>query len=238
MTTNLYLIRHGEALSAIQGLIGNTELSPLGIVQAEHLRDRLAATHEIEADVLIASTLQRAHQTAQIIAPALNLPLLLDEEIEEMRAGGTDGMLAEEYRREFGWVDFKQTPLKQPAPGGENWGEFHLRVGIALERILSTYEDKTIVLVCHGGVIDSSFTYFFRLSSLAVPHAGFRTRNTSITHWRKREPDRRWRLIRYNDALHLHDIGTSVRIPWDQIRAIPASDEERPTDPVPTEEHQ
>ncbi|GHO85288.1 histidine phosphatase family protein [Dictyobacter formicarum] len=238
MTTNLYLIRHGEALSAIQGTIGNSELSPLGIVQAEHLRDRLAATHEIEADVLMASTLHRARQTAQIIAPALDLPLLLDEEIEEMRPGGTDGMSVEEYRTTFGRADFKQYPLTQPAPGGENWGEFQLRVGIALERIIRTYEDKTIVLVCHGGIIDSSFIYFFQLSSLAVPQAGFRTRNTSITHWQKRGPERRWRLIRYNDALHLHDIGTPARIPWDQIRAIPASDEERPGDQVPTEEHQ
>ncbi|GCE09640.1 histidine phosphatase family protein [Dictyobacter aurantiacus] len=238
MTTNLYLIRHGEALSAIQGTIGNSELSPLGIVQAEHLRDRLAATHEIKADVFMCSTLHRARQTAQIIAPALDSPLLVDEEIEEMRAGGTDGMPAEEYQRTYGPIDFRKAPLKQPAPGGESWGEFQLRVGTALERIVNTYEDKTIVLVCHGGIIDGSFIYFFRLSSLAVPQAGFRTRNTSITHWQKRGPDRRWRLMRYNDALHLHDIGTPARIPWDQIRALPASDEERPTEPVPTEEHQ
>lgn len=238
MATNLYLIRHGEALSAIQGTIGNTGLSPLGVVQAEHLRDRLAATHEIKADVFIASTLHRARQTAQIIAPALDVPLLLDEEIEELRAGGRDGMSIEEYRRTYRRVDFRQTPLKHREDGGENWGEFQLRVGTALERIVQTYEDKTIVLVCHGGVIDSSFIYFFQLSSLAVPSAGSRTRNTSITHWQKRGPDRRWLLIRYNDALHLQDIDTSARIPWDQLLSQPASDEERPTDPVPTEEHQ
>ncbi|GCE22753.1 histidine phosphatase family protein [Dictyobacter kobayashii] len=238
MTTNLYLIRHGEAVTAIQGLIGDGELSQLGVMQAEHLRDRLAATHEIEADVLIASTLRRARQTAEIISPALDLPLLLDEEIQEIRPGGPDGISVEEYRKTFGWVDFRQTPLTQPAPDGENWGQFQLRVGTALERIIRTYEDKTIVLVCHGGVIDGSFIYFHQLSSLAVPVAGFRTRNTSITHWQKRGPDRRWRLVRYNDALHLHDIGTPERIPWDKIRPIPASDEDRPVDPVPTEEHQ
>ena len=58
--THLYLIRHGEALGAVKRIIGNTPLSPFGITQAERLRDRLAATGEIAADVLISSTLVRA----------------------------------------------------------------------------------------------------------------------------------------------------------------------------------
>jgi len=32
--TQLYLIRHGEAMSAIHGFIGDGGLSPLGVVQA------------------------------------------------------------------------------------------------------------------------------------------------------------------------------------------------------------
>ena len=46
MTTHVYIIRHGEALSAAQRTMGNTRLSPLGVKQAERLRDRLAATKE------------------------------------------------------------------------------------------------------------------------------------------------------------------------------------------------
>ncbi|HEV2659387.1 MAG TPA: histidine phosphatase family protein, partial [Ktedonobacteraceae bacterium] len=48
--TQLYLIRHGEALSAIKGFVGDGGLSPLGVQQAEQLRDRLLATKEIAAD--------------------------------------------------------------------------------------------------------------------------------------------------------------------------------------------
>ncbi|WP_198925277.1 histidine phosphatase family protein [Dictyobacter vulcani] len=54
--THLYLIRHGEAMSAVERFVGDGGLSPLGILQAQRLRDRLAATKEIAADVLIAST--------------------------------------------------------------------------------------------------------------------------------------------------------------------------------------
>jgi probable phosphoglycerate mutase len=237
LTTNLYLIRHGEAMAAIEDRIADGGLSPLGVMQAEHLRDRLAATHEIQPDVFIASTLQRAHQTASIIAPALDVPLILDEEIQEIHPGGPDGIAIAEYRRTFGWANFKENPFQQRAPGAESWGQFLLRVGTALDRIIRTYQGKSIVLVCHGGVIDSTFLYFLKMSSLAYPPAGFRTRNTSITQWQKEDgDDRRWRLVRYNDAFHLYDIDTPGRIPWDQLRQFPASDMHRPDMFIPTEE--
>jgi 2,3-bisphosphoglycerate-dependent phosphoglycerate mutase len=237
VTTDLYLIRHGEAQAALRDFIGDTSLSPLGVTQAEHLRDRLVATHEIQADVFIASTLLRAHETASIIAPAFDVPLILDDEIQEIRPGDAAGMTVAECNQKFGWVDFRETPLKPMAPGGENWGQFLLRVATALERIIRQYDGKTIVLVCHGGVIDGTFLNFFKVSSLSYPPSGFRTRNTSITHWQKKdEAHRRWRLMRYNDAFHLYDIGTPVRIPWEQIRQSPASDMDRPTIPLPTED--
>ena len=59
--------------------------------QAERLRDRLAATGEIRADVLLSSTLLRASQTAELVAPALGLPpgtpLVLDNQLVERDTG-------------------------------------------------------------------------------------------------------------------------------------------------------
>ena len=69
--THLYLIRHGEALGAVKRIIGNTPLSPFGITQAERLRDRLAATGEIAADVLISSTLVRCNIRRQGLIPII-----------------------------------------------------------------------------------------------------------------------------------------------------------------------
>ena len=47
MTTQLYLIRHGQAISSVERSLEDTQLSPLGIKQAERLQNRLAATSEI-----------------------------------------------------------------------------------------------------------------------------------------------------------------------------------------------
>src|SRR5438270_13258120 len=114
--THLYLIRHGEALGAVKRIIGNTPLSPFGITQAERLRDRLAATGEIAADVLISSTLVRARQTAEIIAPALGLPIIFDDEVHELRDGVPKDLQAisiEAYNERYNSVPFDQKSIIQ-----------------------------------------------------------------------------------------------------------------------------
>ncbi len=77
--THLYIIRHAESVLAhsqhIRDIMTEDALTPEGIRQAERLRDRLASTGEIAADALLASTYPRAYQTAEIIAPALQLPV-------------------------------------------------------------------------------------------------------------------------------------------------------------------
>lgn len=215
--TNLYLIRHGQATTQVSNILHDDGLTPLGVTQAERLRDRLAATGEIAADVLIASTLPRARQTAEIIAPALKLPIIFDDEVQELRIGEAEGMQVTEFRQKFGGYNIEQLPFKPVAPGGENWGMFVLRVGTALERITREHEGKTIVVVCHGGIIDTSFLYFFGLNTLFMPPVRFDTHNTSITHWSKNSPQGRatkWRIERYNDDLHVRDIDSEEHIPW------------------------
>ena len=73
----LILIRHGEAHAGFTGPIagprGCAGLTDLGRRQARALRDHLAATGRVRADVLISSVLPRAIETAQIIAPGLGL---------------------------------------------------------------------------------------------------------------------------------------------------------------------
>jgi probable phosphoglycerate mutase len=210
--TNLYLIRHGEGMFAVHGrladLRGAAGMSPHGVAQVERLRARLAATGEIVPDVLIASSLPRAQETAAILAPALGgLPMLLDDDLQEMRYGAADGMLWADYEARFGVPDVYQEPLRPLAPGGEHWVGFVARVSAALGRIAHDHAGQTIVLVCHGGVIEAGFLYFLGLSAAAGAWAGLFPQNTSMTHWAQRAegPGRRWHLQRYNDHLHLRD---------------------------------
>lgn len=242
--THLYLIRHGESYAnvnpgeAVAGMRGDKGLTPLGFRQAERLRDRLARTHEIAADVLYASTLPRARQTAETIAPALGLPIQFDDDLHELRPGEADGMTWKAMLDRYGHVDFRNDPYSPLSPGGETWAAFVLRVGKTLRRLTLANPGKTVVAVCHGGVIDASFAVFFNMPLLAPPPARLYTHNTSITHWEyedETEQSRHWRLVRYNDDAHVRDIVVDERFRWQQLdRDLEGS--QQPAIPIPTED--
>jgi 2,3-bisphosphoglycerate-dependent phosphoglycerate mutase len=214
--THLYIVRHGQSQAAVEGRVAgikaDTGLSELGIEQATRLRNRLQATQEIQADVLIASTIPRATQTAEIIAPALGLPIILDDEVQELRPGEADGLSGQEYRQKYAHNRDNHSAFVSAAPGGESWPEFVLRASRALERITTEHAGKTIVLVCHGGIVQSSFLYFFGASTLVRPSiVTFEMGNAAITHWERgnfyrKDPNHlQWKLICHNDDFHLRD---------------------------------
>jgi probable phosphoglycerate mutase len=246
--THLYLIRHGEAVCNVDpmaptaGMRGDLGLTQRGVQQAERLRDRLAATGEIQADVLIASTLPRARQTAEIIAPAIGLPIIWDDDVQELKVGDVDGIPWNEVEAQV--PNLRYEPWKPFAPGGENWPQFVLRVGAALERIVREHFGKTIVIVCHGGVVDGSFLLFSGLAGMTIPALELHTRNTSITHWElRRRPapwlttgreagPLTWVLHRYGDDLHARDLNGDGRIQWSRFGG---AGEAAPAVPLPTE---
>ncbi|QBD75235.1 histidine phosphatase family protein [Ktedonosporobacter rubrisoli] len=209
--THLFLIRHGDYLAEDNGRLADLGLSALGIRQAEQLREHLEAHAEIHADILIASTMRRARQTAEIIAPALKAPLIFDEDIEEWR--NEDGSLSrEEFLAKFEQIEklsYEQRAFFRYVAGCENWLEFSLRACSALSRIAREHEGKNIVLVCHGGIIEASFTLFFGLSAANWERGLIDPGHTSITHWFKMPPHQ-WLLERYNDLRHLEK---SIQLP-------------------------
>ncbi len=224
MTTQLYLIRHGEAIVNVEPIIGGMQgdrgLTPRGIAQAERLRDRLgSSTCDIRPDVLISSTLPRARQTAEIIAPALGLPITWSDEVQEIRVGDADGLTLEETRQRFGRTAFDDDPYQPIAPGGENWGQFMLRVSTALHHITRLYDTKTILIVCHGGFIDGSFAHFLTINTRRPTRLEFYPHNASLTHWGLYIHHHRffWRLVCYNDTAHLADVGKQESPRWANI---------------------
>jgi len=211
--TRLTLVRHGESNVMVKGVVGGVNtcdgLSALGRLQAAALRDRLARSGEIKADVLIASTLPRARETAEIIQPALGgIPIIDDPEFIEVDPGPhTDGMRWEDVVATYGEPGDNWDPFNFWMPGAESWVAFSARIGTALGRVLREHQGKSIVIACHGGVIDASLRWLLNMGLVL----GFElhTRNTSLTELERIRPDR-WRLHRYNDASHLERLPAST----------------------------
>ncbi|HET7487622.1 MAG TPA: histidine phosphatase family protein [Acidimicrobiales bacterium] len=209
--TRIVLVRHGEAQchvdQVVGGPLGCTGLSDRGRRQAEALRDRLSAG-ELAADLLYASTLPRAVETADIIAPALGgLAVEQEEALCELHPGEADGLTWEEFRARYTWPGEGASYYRPMAPGAESWAQFIVRAGSALSRLAAAHTGATVVLACHGGVVESSFRALGQLS--VAPQFNLRIENTSITEWEAPGPgadDRRWTLVRFNDASHLHGL--------------------------------
>ncbi|HKV60264.1 MAG TPA: histidine phosphatase family protein [Ktedonobacteraceae bacterium] len=205
--THLYLVRHGNYMKVEHDKFIDGRLSPKGVQQVERLRDRLLESKDIKIDVLISSTMQRAQHTAEVIAPALGLPIILEEDVEEWR--NEDGSLTEEEFITL-WRDVpaEERPFFRWVHGCENWMEFIVRTTSALHRIIHEHDGKHIMIVCHGGIIEASFVYFFQMSMANLRRATVDARHTSITHWHKAQVEgfpAMWLLERYNDTQHLDD---------------------------------
>ncbi len=207
-STTLVLVRHGESNVTVNRVIGGyrtcSGLSELGQHQADRLRERIATTGELSADVLISSNFPRAIETAEAIAPAFdNLAIEIQPGFGEHDPGPQiDGMTFDDYVERFGSPDWTD-PNAEVFPGGETTAAFHARVGTALADALETHRGARVVVACHGGVIDAAFRHLLR-----TPMTGafeLHTLNTSLTEFATSE-NGAWRLRRYNDVAHLHGL--------------------------------
>lgn len=211
--TRLIVVRHGESNVTVQRMIGGmltcTGLSDLGRAQAGRLRDRIGDGLEPPIDEIWSSTMPRAHETASIINEALQLELSVDPDFEEFRPGEADGMLFADYVTAYGPIDQMAEPHRQLAPGGESRVTFFARVGAAFDRLIQPRAGKTVMVVCHGGVVDIAFRRLLAVHSEAPFQLW--TTNAAITEFitTSHGPPRRWRLARYNDAAHLVGLPTA-----------------------------
>jgi len=207
--TRLVLIRHGESQAALDGIVhghkGCTGLSPLGRRQAEALRDRLLRTGELGAvDAVYTSELARAIETTEILRPALGeVPVVQDCDLCELHPGDeADGRSADELM-----LDLHHDIYRSVGAGFETLAAMSLRAGACVRRIVHEHAGRTVVIVCHGGVIRAAL---FALSRGWAVGSGFwlAAEHTSITEFeRPREGGPfEWALMRWSDAAHLEGV--------------------------------
>lgn len=206
--TRLVLIRHGESQATVRRVVAGIRtcsgLSPRGWEQVESLARRLDATREIDAGALYTSAYPRAVETADRLRDALGAEVRVEDGFGEHDPGPEcDGLTFDEFVDRFGMPDWEGEPFGTTFPGGETLASFQHRVGATLHDVLGRHLGSTVVVVCHGGVIDT----ILRSALWTAPSGLFElhTANASLTELVRPRPGR-WRLVRYNDAAHLADV--------------------------------
>ena len=208
-STRLVLVRHGESRATVERFVGGprscTGLTDFGRRQAEALRNRLSAGHDVEATALFASNFPRALETANIIAPSVgSLPVTVDSGWGEHDPGpDCDGMTYDEFIERFGMPRWDGDPHDVVYPGGETISQFHDRVMETLRRTVRKHEGGTIVIACHAGVIDAVMRQTLHMHQTGKFE--LHTQNTSLTELLHVQGSK-WRLVRYNDAAHLNGL--------------------------------
>jgi probable phosphoglycerate mutase len=169
--TRVIVVRHGETewnvAARVQGHC-DSPLTAAGVEQAGLLARRLA----LEAfDVLIASDLGRALQTAQRIAELTHHRVIADARFRERNFGAGEGLGYDEIDRRFPNA-FARAGAIDPdyaIPGGESRRQFHARIRGAFESVVHEYAGQTVVVVAHGGVLATFYRHVHDIG-LENPH--------------------------------------------------------------------
>jgi probable phosphoglycerate mutase len=186
--TDILLIRHGEtAWNAERRLQGHLDipLNDEGERQAALLAGALAAE---PIDVLVASDLRRARQTAQAVADLRGLALDIEPALRERGYGGFEGLLYSEIEQRFPreFAAWQARDVEAQLPPGRNVGEsfrtFFDRATGAILALAAANPGKTIALVAHGGVLECAYRLAQRLP-LETPR-DFKVYNASINRFR------------------------------------------------------
>jgi probable phosphoglycerate mutase len=106
------------------------------------------------------SPLDRAQQTAQLLAADLKLPVHTADALQEVDFGDWNGKSLLEIERTGAWSQFNRFRSGTRAPGGELLLEIQNRVIGLMLQLRDEAPNETLLLVTHGDVIRAALAYF------------------------------------------------------------------------------
>lgn len=158
--TTLLLVRHalndwvGDRLA---GWTPNVHLNDKGRAQAQALAQRLA---DRPMAAVYASPLERAVETAQIIADPHKTEVQIREGVGEVRYGEWTGQSLQELAKEDAWRVVQFYPSRARFPGGEAIREMQARAISELDAIVAAHPSETVLVVSHADVIKAALAHY------------------------------------------------------------------------------
>ncbi len=154
--TRLFLVRHSEsewnALKRWQG-----QADPPLTAHGRAMAERAAVALTDVPGSIVSSPLLRALATAEIFASKLGRgnPSVVGD-LQEMDVGGFSGLTGEEIAEKFpADMEMLRAGTLERWPGGETRAGFGERIFAALRRLVNECDEDQIIVVTHGGAIQS-----------------------------------------------------------------------------------
>ncbi|BAB59400.1 phosphoglycerate mutase [Thermoplasma volcanium GSS1] len=167
------LIRHGESDINVKGILSDSidgnSLTERGIRQAEHARDQLTG---LEIKNVYSSPINRARETAEIIASSFGKEVVIDDRLREIGLGKASGRRASDFRDELYTGHISGSIRKELEM--EEWTSLQTRVVEALAA-----REGINVYTTHSDPIRAAISYFLELGE---PESyGISIKNASMT---------------------------------------------------------
>jgi isoleucyl-tRNA synthetase len=145
-----YTMRHGESeknvLAIVTDALDKYPLTEKG--EAETVAT--AQKFKGEVDIIIASPVLRAQQTAKLVAAELGIAetdIITNKRISETLHGVCEGQGWDEYKAQY---PIDETKFEKKPEGGESWNDLRQRMGGFMYDLEQQYQGKRILIVSHG----------------------------------------------------------------------------------------
>lgn len=157
MKTTVYLIRHGESEGNVRrAFCGWTDvpLTEKGEAQAQALASALPTPRPYH---LVSSDLQRARETARLLAEGWSVSLTEDRAFREMHFGAFENRTWEGITEKYPALAERWSSdwFHSAAPEGESMAALYDRVLPAYRELLTRWKDTCWGLVAHSGVLQA-----------------------------------------------------------------------------------
>lgn len=151
--TVFHLVRHGahDLLDRIlTGRMPGVGLNDVGRRDSVVVGKALADT---DIAAVVTSPLERARETADIIAQRCEVPLAIDHDLQEIDFGAWTGLRFQDLATRADWQAFNHHRATAKIPGGESLRAVQTRMIDVLHRLRARHGRASIVVVGHGDPI-------------------------------------------------------------------------------------
>ena len=158
--TRFLLIRHANTAAngrRLSGRMAGVHLDEEGRHQAQALAARLAS---VPIAAIYASPLERAVETAEIVAKLRGREVVLREDMLEIDFGEWTGCSFEELSTRDDFQRFNALRSCASVPGGETMLQAQARMVAGMARLRLEHPHDCIAVVSHGDMIKSAIAYY------------------------------------------------------------------------------
>jgi probable phosphoglycerate mutase len=157
--TVFHLLRHGE--HTLQGKIVAGRAPGIGLSERGRGEAEAAAARLAEAEIagIYASPLQRAQETAAIVAERLGLDVATRADLDEVDFGDWTGSTFAAIRETAHFPAWANRRSLAVIPGGETMRNVQRRIVETMLELHAIHPDATLLLVSHGDTIRSGLAF-------------------------------------------------------------------------------